>query len=52
MSMCKTATLDELGRILIPREIRETLHLEEGEGLDLFVNDDGSITLIKAEEED
>jgi len=50
--MYKTATLDEVGRILIPREVREALHLEEGEKVDLFVNDDGSITLMKAEEED
>ncbi len=33
--------MDDLGRVVIPKAIREKLHLEEGEPLELFIKDDG-----------
>lgn len=32
--------LDELGRIVVPREIRRTMHLKEGDRVELFVHED------------
>ena len=32
--------IDDLGRVVIPREIRRTLDLREGDPLELFVADD------------
>ena len=32
--------IDDLGRIVIPREIRERLHIEEGDPLEIFMEDD------------
>ena len=32
--------IDELGRIVIPKEIRKTLHIKNGENLKIFINDD------------
>lgn len=32
--------IDALGRIVIPKEIRRNLHIEEGDALELFVEDD------------
>ncbi len=39
--------LDELGRIVIPKEIRKTLHIKEGTPLDINVEDDQTIILRK-----
>lgn len=33
--------VDDLGRIVIPKEIRETLRIEDGEPMELFIEDDG-----------
>lgn len=33
--------VDELGRIVIPKEIRKSLYLKEGDAMELFVEDDG-----------
>lgn len=33
--------LDELGRIVIPKEIRKSLRLKEGDAMELFIEDDG-----------
>lgn len=33
--------IDDLGRVVIPREIRRNLHIKEGDPLELFVYDDG-----------
>ena len=38
--------IDELGRIVIPKEIRKNLNIREGENLEIVVNDN-NITLIK-----
>ena len=32
--------IDELGRIVIPKEIRKSLRISEGENLEIFINDD------------
>ena len=39
--------IDELGRIVIPKEIRKTLRIKEGENLEIFTDSDGSIILKK-----
>lgn len=31
--------IDDLGRIVIPREVRETLNIECGEALEIFTNE-------------
>ena len=40
-------TLDDLGRIVIPKEIRRTIGVHEGESLDILALTDGSILLRK-----
>ena len=37
--------LDDLGRIVIPREIRRRAHLREGDPMELYLGDDGEIIL-------
>lgn len=32
--------MDELGRVVIPREIRERFHIKEGDPLEIFTEDD------------
>ena len=32
--------IDDLGRIVIPKEIRRTAHLKEGDAMEIFVEDD------------
>ncbi|AUN22280.1 AbrB family transcriptional regulator [Clostridium botulinum] len=32
--------VDELGRIVIPKELRRTLNLEEGDGLEIYTEGD------------
>ena len=39
--------VDELGRIVIPMEIRRNLGIAEKEPLEIFVDDDGHIILKK-----
>ena len=39
--------VDGLGRIVIPREIRRILNIREGEPLEIFVSNDGSVTFKK-----
>ncbi|MBE5817250.1 MAG: AbrB/MazE/SpoVT family DNA-binding domain-containing protein [Clostridiales bacterium] len=39
--------IDELGRIVIPKEIRRTMRLKEGEPLEIYTGGDSSITLKK-----
>ena len=35
--------IDELGRIVIPKEIRRTMHIEEGDPMEIFTDRDGII---------
>ena len=39
--------IDELGRIVIPKEIRKTLRIKEGENLEIYVDKDDNIILKK-----
>ncbi|MCI8963127.1 MAG: AbrB/MazE/SpoVT family DNA-binding domain-containing protein [Eubacterium sp.] len=39
--------IDELGRIVIPKEIRRTLRIREGDPLEIFTNHEGGIILKK-----
>jgi len=35
--------MDELGRVVIPKEMRRTMHLREGEELEIFAAEDGLV---------
>jgi AbrB family transcriptional regulator (stage V sporulation protein T) len=39
--------IDDLGRVVIPKEIRRTLRLRDGEPLEIFVDKDGEVILKK-----
>ena len=39
--------VDDLGRIVIPREIRRIMKIHEGDPLEIFIDDDGSVTFKK-----
>ena len=41
----KTATLSAKGQIDIPKDIRESLHIKEGDQFTLEVSEDGKIIL-------
>ena len=38
-----TRKIDELGRIVIPKEIRKNLGIRNGEALEIFTNEDSII---------
>ena len=40
-------TMDDLGRVVIPKEIRRVINVKEGDSLDIFAMTDGSILLRK-----
>lgn len=44
--------IDELGRIVIPKELRRTLHITAGDPIEIFTADDGVIALRKYEPTD
>lgn len=44
--------IDELGRIVIPKELRRTLHIKVGDPIEIFTADDGVIALRKYEPTD
>ena len=39
--------IDDLGRIVIPKEIRRTLRLRDGEPLEIFTSADGEVIFKK-----
>jgi AbrB family transcriptional regulator (stage V sporulation protein T) len=39
--------IDELGRVVIPKEIRKTLRIREGDPLEIFTDKDGEVILKK-----
>ena len=39
--------IDDLGRVVIPKEIRKTLRIKEGDPLEIFTEKDGGIVLKK-----
>ena len=38
--------IDELGRVVIPKEIRRTMRIREGEPLEIYTEKDGEIIFI------
>ena len=39
--------IDDLGRVVIPKEIRRTLRIREGDPLEIFTDRDGEVILKK-----
>lgn len=39
--------IDELGRVVIPKEMRKTMRIREGEELEIYVDDDKNLILKK-----
>lgn len=39
--------IDDLGRVVIPKEIRRTLNIREGDPLEVFVGENGSVVFQK-----
>ena len=39
--------IDDLGRVVIPKEIRKTLRIKEGDPLEIFTDNDGEVILKK-----
>jgi AbrB family looped-hinge helix DNA binding protein len=39
--------IDDLGRVVIPKVIRNQVHITEGDALQVIANNDGTITLRK-----
>ncbi len=39
--------IDDLGRVVIPKEIRRTLHIREGDPLEIFTERDGTVVFKK-----
>ena len=39
--------IDDLGRVVIPRELRRTMAIREGDALEIFVDSEGEIILKK-----
>ena len=39
--------IDDLGRVVIPKEIRKTLRIREGDPLEIFTDKDGEVILKK-----
>ena len=39
--------IDDLGRVVIPKEIRRTMRIREGDPLEIFTNNDGEVIFKK-----
>ena len=39
--------IDDLGRVVIPKEIRRTMRIKEGAPLEIFTNNDGEVIFKK-----
>lgn len=39
--------IDDLGRVVIPKEIRRNLHIREGDPLEIFLEEDGGVVFKK-----
>lgn len=39
--------IDDLGRVVIPKEVRRTLHLREGDPLEIYMSEDGKYICFK-----
>ena len=40
--------IDDLGRVVIPKEIRRVMRIREGEPLEIYTDNDGEITVADA----
>ena len=49
MRLITTRRVDELGRFVLPREVRKTCQIEPNSALDIYVDDSGQIVLRKFE---
>ena len=43
--------IDDLGRVVIPKEVRKQLNLKEGDPVEIFIEPDNTVTLRKYEAE-
>ncbi len=50
MQTAVTRKIDELGRIVLPAELRNNLDLEAGDEMDIFADEAGNIVLKKSME--
>lgn len=50
MQAVVTRKIDELGRIVLPAELRNNLNLEAGDEMDIFTDEAGNIVLKKSME--
>jgi transcriptional pleiotropic regulator of transition state genes len=48
MKVITTRKIDELGRIVLPAELRTSLDVQAGDELDIYTDADGNIVLHKA----
>lgn len=39
--------IDDLGRVVIPKEIRRTLHIREGDALEIYLSEEGGVCFRK-----
>ena len=39
--------IDDLGRVVIPKEIRRTMRIREGDPLEIFTDNDGEVVFKK-----
>lgn len=37
--------VDDLGRVVIPREFRRTMGVEEGDPMEMYINEDGNLVV-------
>ena len=40
-------SVDDLGRVVIPKEIRRTMRIREGDPLEIFLDEDGAVVFKK-----
>ena len=43
--------IDDLGRVVIPKEIRRTMHIREGDPLEIFTDHDGEVYMVELTDE-
>lgn len=41
--------VDDLGRVVIPKEIRRAYNIHEGDPLEIFLNEDGAVVVRKCD---
>ena len=44
--------VDDLGRVVIPREIREKMSIEESDPMEIFINQEDNSIILKKHESD